>query len=230
MTELTHDELRELIAPYVLGAVEDEERSIVRAHILTCDECMRAADEYSEVTSWLESEVEPVEVPAGFAQRVIGSATAGPETTVSADIVPLRRPPRWQWFAVAAMIAAIAVLSLSLFDTRSDLRFQERVVSALVREDGMTLDGATGAVGRMVPTSDGGIFVASGLQEAPDDHTYQLWVIREDGPTSAGVFDVDHGVVALDVESSLEGAEAVAVTVEPGGGSPEPTSEPILSS
>jgi anti-sigma-K factor RskA len=229
MTELTHDELRDLIAPYVLGAVEDDERAIVRAHILSCDDCMRAADRYSEVTTWLDNDVEPAELPAGFAERVLGAAVAAPSAG-SGDVVPLRRRPRWPFLAAAAMIAAITLLALSLFETRSDLRFQERVVGALVREDGMALDGSTGAVGRMVPTSEGGIFVASGLQDAPDDHTYQLWVIRDDRPVDAGVFDVHNGLVALDVDASLEGADGVAVTVEPDGGSPEPTGEPILSS
>jgi anti-sigma-K factor RskA len=227
MTELTHDELRDLIAPYVLGAVEDEERAIVRAHILSCEECMKAADRHSEVTAWLDNEVDPAELPAGFTDRVMGAAVPAAS---AAEVVPLRRQRRWPYLAAAAMIVAITVLSLSLFETRSDLQFQERVVGALVREDGMTLDGSTGAVGRMVPTSDGGIFVASGLQDAPDDHTYQLWVIRGEQPVDAGVFDVENGVVALDVDASLEGADGVAVTVEPDGGSAAPTSDPILSS
>jgi anti-sigma-K factor RskA len=228
MNDAAHDELRELIAPYVLGAVDDRERAMVRAHILSCEACMAEADGYSDVTSWLDQEVEPAAVPAGFADRVV-AAVREESPAAAATPIPLPRSSRWQWLAAAAVLAVLGAMSLTLVQTRNDLDFQERVVDALVRGDGMTVEGS-GAVGRMVPTQEGGIFVASGLQEAPGDHTYQLWLIDDDKPTSGGTFDVSDGVVAIDVDGSLEGVDTVAVTVEPDGGSPGPTSEPVMSS
>jgi anti-sigma-K factor RskA len=229
MNEMTHDQLKELIAPYVLGAVDDDERTIVRAHIMSCEECMREADNLSEVTTWLDGGVEAVEVPPGFAEQVLSSVRDQDEPREDATVTPLRRPPAWQWLSAAALIVALLFFSVSWFQTRNDLDFQERVVSALVRGEGMDLHGPTGAVGKMVPSSDGGIFVASGLQRAPDEHTYQLWLIENDEPASAGVFDVRAGAVTLEIDDSLEGVDDVAVTVEPAGGSVAPTSDPIIS-
>ena len=41
----SHEEMRELVAAYVLGAVPAEEAPFIRAHISTCDECMAEAEQ-----------------------------------------------------------------------------------------------------------------------------------------------------------------------------------------
>lgn len=230
MNEPTHDQLKELIAPYALGAVDETERGIVRDHILSCEECMREADEYTNVTAWLDQGVEPVDVPAGFADRVLDTVREARPTVVTPPARSwFRSMPRWGRASAAAMFVAIAVLAFSLVQTRNDLNLQERVVAALVREDGMDLDGPTGAVAKMVPTSHGALLAVSGLDPAPEDHTYQLWLIEGDQPASAGLFEVSNGKAILEVDDSLEGVDAVAVTVEPEGGSPQPTSDPVIS-
>ncbi len=49
-------------------------------------------------------------------------------------------------------------------------------------------------------------------------------------PEPAGLFQSrDEGETAVPIEGFLDGAEAVAVTVEPSGGSPMPTSDILLS-
>lgn len=69
------------------------------------------------------------------------------------------------------------------------------------------------------------------LPPAPTGRTYQLWGIPEGGaPVSLGVFDTgDDGraVVALPVPAGLDFA-VTAVTEEPAGGSPGPTTQPFL--
>lgn len=231
MNSLSHEEMKDLLAPYVLGAIDEDERAVVRAHILSCEDCMHAADELSEVVPWLDETVEPVPLPDGFSDRVLEAVRAHDEReTSSPEVVPLRRrSARWEWLAAAAVFAVIAVLSFSLYEARSELSEKDRVVSALVRGDEQDLHGPSGAVAKMVPTADGGLFVAAGLQDAPADHTYQLWIFEGSTPVSAGVFDAEDGVVAFDVSKSVDDIDGVAVTVEPEGGSPKPTSDPILS-
>ena len=63
----------------------------------------------------------------------------------------------------------------------------------------MTLRGD--GVAAMVPTREGSVFVAEGLADPPDGHTYQLWLLEGTQPVSAGTFDV---------------------------GSPEPTTDPVV--
>ena len=54
-------------------------------------------------------------------------------------------------------------------------------------------------------------------------------VIEDDIPKPSGLFEPKQDSVATVVEHPLEGGDVVAVTVEPEGGSPEPTSDPMLA-
>lgn len=243
--ELSHDEVRELIAPYVLGALPADEVSFVRAHILSCDACMAEADTMSEAASKLALSAEPVPPPGDFTARVMASATGTPQED-DATVAQLPGKRRSPWTALVATAAAlvIVVLSASVFtlkgdlDTardqlaasRSELTLYERVVSAVLHSDGGMELAGSGAVGRMVPSGEGGVFVVAGMHEAPKNHTYQLWVIDGGQPISAGLFDARNGVALLDVDVSLKGADGVAVTIEPDGGSDGPTTDPIMSS
>ena len=60
----------------------------------------------------------------------------------------------------------------------------------------------------------------------------QLWLTRADGSVySAGVLNVEDGGEVSPVSASAEdaGTEGVAVTVEPEGGSEQPTSDPMMA-
>ncbi len=110
-------------------------------------------------------------------------------------------------------------------------RERDRLAALVDEQGGMRLGGPSGGtVAAMLPTDDGGIFLVHGLEDAPDDHTYQVWLIEDNRPTSAGTFDPSEGVGTLEVDESLEGVESVAVTVEPEGGSSSPTGVQVLES
>jgi anti-sigma-K factor RskA len=72
------------------------------------------------------------------------------------------------------------------------------------------------------------VFAARGLQDLPDDRTYQLWVIGGDGIESAGLLDVEDGVARAWVGDAPAGS-SLAVSVEPEGGSDQPTTTPIVN-
>ncbi|WP_329791477.1 anti-sigma factor [Lentzea sp. DG1S-22] len=76
----------------------------------------------------------------------------------------------------------------------------------------------------MSPSRGKAAFLANGLPSLPADRAYQLWVVRPDGPHSAGLLQ-DEPVVA----DGLADAWALALTVEPSGGSPAPTTTPVLA-
>jgi anti-sigma-K factor RskA len=74
------------------------------------------------------------------------------------------------------------------------------------------------------------VFVAAGLSAPPAGKTYQLWFVRADGARPAGLFQPDaNGQATQVLEGDLAGAEAMAFTVEPAGGSAQPTSKPLLT-
>lgn len=68
-----------------------------------------------------------------------------------------------------------------------------------------------------------------GMAPAPHEHTYEAWVIHEDHTQPAGVFDASaDGRVSHAVAGDLADAIAIGVTIEPDGGSPQPSSEPLM--
>lgn len=77
-------------------------------------------------------------------------------------------------------------------------------------------------LGELIRLPDGRAFLHLNAL-APQDRVYQLWRIEGGKPISAGVFD-GQGIVIPRVEAG----QTVAVSVEPTGGSEQPTTTPIL--
>jgi len=73
----------------------------------------------------------------------------------------------------------------------------------------------------------------SNLPAVPSDKDYQLWMIKDNKPVSAGVFAVnDQGDNFFKIEKMAQAdertANAFAITMEPKGGAPQPTGEMYL--
>jgi anti-sigma-K factor RskA len=70
------------------------------------------------------------------------------------------------------------------------------------------------------------------MRPAPAGRAYQLWIVRDGEPVSVGVFNSDpdgHALVeGLDLPPTSAGVTQVLLTVEPSGGSPRPTTQPML--
>jgi hypothetical protein len=74
-----------------------------------------------------------------------------------------------------------------------------------------------------------GVLVAENMPPTPEGEVYEAWLLRDGVPEPAGTFTSSNGGAAAPIEGSLEGADAVAVTVEPSGGSPAPTSDILMT-
>ncbi len=61
------------------------------------------------------------------------------------------------------------------------------------------------------------------LPVPPPDKQYQLWALSNGKPIDAGVMDVDPSDKSLHEMKSMEDAQAFAITLEPKGGSVNPT-------
>lgn len=237
MSDIDHERSKDLVAAYVLGALPLSEIASVRAHILSCEECMEVADAFDRTASVLSLGVEDVPPPAGFTARIMEAAVPEPEdqAPASSGVARLRRRSRWSLVALAAAVAglvAFGAMTATWLGTNSDLDRTERALTAVLHGggDAFALTGAGGAVARVVPMFDGAFLVAAGLQEAPSNHVYQLWLIRDGEPVSAGLFDGSDAVSILETNADLDRFDGAAVTVEPEGGSARPTTAPVLAS
>ncbi|MGK7371369.1 MAG: anti-sigma factor [Candidatus Halalkalibacterium sp. M3_1C_030] len=73
----------------------------------------------------------------------------------------------------------------------------------------------------------------SNLPAVPSDKDYQLWIIKNNKPVSAGVFAVndpqkDSFFKIEEMAASEQAADAFAITMEPKGGMPQPTGDMYL--
>jgi anti-sigma-K factor RskA len=230
--ELSHEAMKDLIAPYVLGAVSPEEERGIRNHILSCEECTKEADSFAAITTALPLTADQVPLPAGFVDRVVARVH---EDRPAPSTSPARHAPwyrRWNGLALATT-GALLIVSLFagaiLVNEHNDLEQKQKVLAVLLhhQKDGIGLLGPGSAVGKVVPTSNGSLFVASGMRKAPKEHTYQLWLIKNGNMISAGTFSVKGDLIVLESKRSLTGVDSAAITIEPAGGSAHPTTQPI---
>jgi anti-sigma-K factor RskA len=128
-----------------------------------------------------------------------------------------------------ALVVAILMTAIT-FETRRDLERTEDVLAALLQSDGMRMEGEGDAVAQFVPVEGGAALIVAGLPATALDETYQLWYLGGDAPVSAGTFDAGDDLSVVDVNADFEGFEGAAVTIEPAGGSDQPTTDPVLAS
>ena len=128
------------------------------------------------------------------------------------------------------MLAVLAItLNMQLGDVRDQRDAQRAAIAEITAPDArlVKLEGGDGA---LLGGADSGVLVLKGLGEAPSGKTYQAWIIPPGGgaPRSAGTFQSGGDTTFVELDGSPAGAAAVAVTVEPEGGSDAPTTQPFL--
>lgn len=228
-----HDRIRSLIAAYALGSVPEDEIPAIRAHILSCEECFEETESFAAVSMTLTEVVEPVELPNGFAERVLAEIH---EETARKD------EPKRNWASISAkrlllagavtiVIALLALTTSSYLGSLSRQREYQRVIAALIHDpNAFSLTGPGGAEAVLASTAEGSVLVAVDLGEAPAGRDYQLWLMEDGTPVPAETFDVSDSVVIVELSREISGFDGAAVTVEPEGGSEQPTTEPVLAS
>lgn len=87
-------------------------------------------------------------------------------------------------------------------------------------------DGATGTV-VVSQDLDRAVFVASGMERPTHGRVYQLWFADGTAMRSAGLMDPERGDQTVLLRGPVDGASGMGITVEPAGGSRQPTSPPL---
>jgi anti-sigma factor RsiW len=104
---------------------------------------------------------------------------------------------------------------------------QERLLAApdvAVRH--VEMDGGGAATVIASRDRDAALLVASDVADPGEGRQYQLWLMEDGTPVPDATFDA--GADGVWVDGDIEGAQALAVTVEPEGGSESPTSDPLM--
>ena len=157
-----------------------------------------------------------------------------------------RRPRgRMTRFALAACLAAALVSGGLAARWYQEAQRSQQAAAAAERQAQRlsALLGADDAVSATTPISGGGTgmvvvsrsrdevaFLAGGLPALPESKTYQLWFSEDGEMRSAGLLptEPDQAGGAVLLTAGVRGATGIGLTVEPAGGSAQPTSEPLL--
>jgi anti-sigma-K factor RskA len=248
-----HEQFADDLSLYALGALQGEDRLAVEKHLEDCPDCRRELAQLQGDLALLALSASGPKPPLRSRERLMAAIAKEPRRMA----VRLAKRKTW-WTALAWAAAATTVVVITLLlRQNTDLRQRIAALEAnstgqqkqllQAKELIATLTSAdavhfTLVAGKTPPQPQGKaiylrstgtlVFLASNMPELPPQKTYELWLIPTSGaPIPAGLFRPDtHGSAALIKPPLPTGVEAktFAITVEPGSGSPAPTSTPIM--
>jgi anti-sigma-K factor RskA len=234
---MSHDaHVLDLLPAYVLGSLDAEEASRVEQHLLSCFLCRSESDSFEAVTGQL-SLAAPVRVsPPDLKDRLMQRI----QTIPARERIPVaaaKRPwlerflPVWS-LASLCLIVAFAGLNVFLWQrlARTGSPASRTGMHAVPLNSTDSTSKATGFV-LISQDGDSGTLVVDGLPPLADSQQYQVWLTRDGQRISGALFSTDekdYGTTRIRAPRSLLEYSAVDVTIEPAGGSPQPTGVKVL--
>lgn len=229
-----NEQLHDLVAPYALDALDEDERASFERHLASCDQCSAQLGDLQEATTALAYAAEGPEPPRELRERILEAAREEGGATVI-------QFPKRNWLlpaaTAAAAVAAVAAIAVGLWavslsndlDRERDARRAEARAIALLASDAERRP-LTGGRGALLLASDGSAaLVTCDLATAPEGKTYEAWVIANEVARPAGLFrggdDCDVKILTRPVPRDA----TVAVTLEGEGGADQPTSMPLFA-
>lgn len=225
---------------YALGVLDPEEKAEIEAHLRTdCETCGAALKNALALNAIMMTMAPDVVPPARLKRKVLHA-------------VGVQRMS-WSWLAAMAAACMLVValwLSVQERTRTSDLAVarrqllqvssqRDRLLQAMSFLDDPTTTPVSFGKGQPLPPHGnvfvqpklGVLLIASNLPAAQAGKTYEMWVIPKGGsPRPAGLFQSEGGTAfhILSGPVDLASLGAIAVTLEPEGGSQAPTSTPII--
>lgn len=251
-----HGKFDELIPVYALGALEGDELKEIEGHLETgCPLCRENLTEMEKVVHLIPYSLPPTSPSIKVKDSLLGRIKTKKRLQEESF-----EPGFWQrlrpvWLGLAWAMALILLITqfisnLSLKDVLEDKHLEitelkERVTrqSQIVRfleNPNVVIINLAGLKpqlktrGRVLwdTRRNTAFFYGLHLPQIPSGKTYQLWVIADNSPKSAGIFKVDQeGNNVMELKSLPEPSkiQKFAVTLEPEGGLPQPTGEMYLA-
>lgn len=235
---MTHDEARDLLPGYSLGALDDEAAAL-EAHLEGCPRCSAQLAAYLETTAALGGAVAQREPPAHLRAAVLADAPLRPLPRA----VPRRRIGR-PWLAAALLLLALGLAGGNLAQrrqlaaTRSELALDSQGLALLTSTET--------TVQRLVPAGGLGgqahghwyhqpgiatqVLVIEFMPPPPAGESYYGWLQRSNGSWQAvGAFTLDAHGYGRRILLGSDGADVVAAEVtRQGRATPGPAGPPLL--
>ena len=227
-------DLHSLMAPYALDALDNHERARFEAHLEQCVDCQSELSGFMATAVRLGASASHTPPPA-LRDRLLAEISVTPQqrpvVSSLAERRGLRRSLPRLAMAAAFLVGAVGVGGFVVErDKAHDEHDQKIAISSVIGADDVTTADHRVDSGGTVKlyasaSQDSAVILAKNLPRPADGKVYQVWMIDGDGPTSQGTFETG-GEMVMD---GVKGADRVALTVEPAGGSTQPTSPPVAT-
>ena len=243
-----------LAGPYAMDAISAPDRARFERHLAGCQECAREVASLREATARLATAT-AVSPPAALKERVMAAAAATRQQPPAAERDPAARSWRIRRGlrisrglrvrpAMAAAAAAVAVVAgaavvfgISSGSMRDQLdRAQassQQIAAVLTARDATMMTGAVKGGGTvtivMSHSRHALVFTAADLRALPASRGYELWLIGPAGDRPVTMLPPGrHDMTGPVIASGLRPGDHLALTAEPAGGTPRPTSAMML--
>lgn len=239
-------ELHTLTGAYAAHAVTPEEAAEFEAHLRDCPSCPQETRELIATAARM-GEAEYAAPPAELKARImaeIAQTRQLPPTGGHSQVVDLAERRRSRLLlGIAAAVAALAIVGGGIaggiayranqHSHRVDAN-AAAIASVLSAPDARTVaaNGPDGAHGSAVVSDQkhAAVFSASSWPKPAQDKVFQLWVIDASGARSAGLLTrrADGSLAPVYAAGVTASGANFGVTLEPAGGSKQPTTKPVL--
>lgn len=229
-------DLHALAAAYALDALPADERELFARHLADCSGCQAETAEFAATAARLGAALEqgaPPRLRTTVLERVSVTRQSPPLTGAAHARRGLRSSGVWLAAAAALVVLAIAGgFVVSEHQRASQLAAREQQLTAVLSApDAETARDRIGRQGRLTVVAsrrlDQAVVLVADLPPLGRDRTYQMWLVTDASPRSVATMD-DAGEARTLVVGDLEAAQAVTLTVEPAGGSKQPTT-PVIA-
>jgi anti-sigma-K factor RskA len=233
------EELMASAAAWVLNALPDDEAAAFEAELATNAELREEVERLRPVADLIALAAPSAEPPPGLQSRIMAIvereadllSAAGPEADRVATPAAAE-PARAGWLRRVFARPLIPVLTACVVAVAIGLGVGIGISGGGSGDvdHPVTFVGNAAASGELVTHGDSSELKLTGLKSPGPGHVYQAWVMKGGKVTPDNVFTVNRsgqGSVAL--RSDLDGAKQVLISVEPEGGSQQPTTTPIAS-
>jgi anti-sigma-K factor RskA len=243
-----------IIESYVMGLASEAERQEFEVN---CSQYAEIAEARNAFELALEDQLQTdsATVPAflkdQIKEKITSSASELNTTEVEEEKTPIRNIGMWKWIAVASIILLAGSIYWAITTNKKYQELQARnnqIEDSIQRvKDEIAAKGiAPKSDFKMASITEGTqasvsiywdtvskdvYLMIKNMPQPPTDKQYQLWALLPE----EGAAPIDLGMIEIKQErllyrmKNVQNAKAFAITLEPKGGSPKPTSQPMIS-
>ena len=242
------DSLHALSGAYVVDALDDAERAAFERHLAQCADCQQEVASLREATALMADDA-ALTPPPGLRDSVLsgiknirpippeaaGPAEAGSDEAAVAPVLPMRPRRRRIAALVTAAAAILAIAGGVVFQPwqddssrKSQMSAADQVLAAAdVKQVSIDFDDGSKATVFHSPSERRAVLVTRDMAAPPPGKAFELWLQDESGGMTPAGLMKNPGDNKVLLKGDAAEATGVGITVEPEGGSKQPTSEPI---